>query len=295
MAAFHATTSAMLPVRRSLAPGGEGQQQHRAGAAPPVGATGGATRTGANNHHRHCSLGGHRGRAMAVGPLRALSPQQEEMYLTLGVAPGASPEAVKRAYKRMAKLYHPDVCPDADAAARFNACKRAYEAIVAERTGNLSSVQTDEWRGKWLEQLKTMRKVESGQSTVNVRRRRVVKPSGAAAAAAAGGSDDAAAATAAAGAEAGEEEEEEEEEESDGSGGPRVMMDNEEMTWQRQQEMQWTVASQLSNLRDRTRRRRRVEPPQKGKFKEPFEDINSSFTGGTSATAHDDEWNHTVQ
>ena len=61
--------------------------------------------------------------------------------MKLGVAPGASPEAVKRAYKRMAKLYHPDVCPgDADAALRFNECKRAYETIVSERVG-------DEWIG----------------------------------------------------------------------------------------------------------------------------------------------------
>jgi DnaJ-class molecular chaperone len=53
----------------------------------------------------------------------ALTPQQEEPYLKLGVAPGASPEAVKRAYKRMAKQFHPDVCSEPDAATRFNDIK----------------------------------------------------------------------------------------------------------------------------------------------------------------------------
>jgi len=46
----------------------------------------------------------------------------------------------------------------------------------------------------------------------------------------------------------------------------------------------------MNNLGDRSRRRRRVEPPQKGRFTEPFVD-----GAGYSKTAHDDEWNHTVQ
>jgi hypothetical protein len=62
----------------------------------------------------------------------------------------------------------------------------------------------------------------------------------------------------------------------------------EESAWQREQETRWAVRAQLGGLRDRERRRRRVVPPQKGKFVEPFAD-------GGSRTAHDDEWNHSVQ
>ena len=32
-------------------------------------------------------------------------------YETLGIPQEASPERVKRAYRRLAKIYHPDLCP----------------------------------------------------------------------------------------------------------------------------------------------------------------------------------------
>ena len=227
----------------------------------------------------------------------ALTPQQEEPYLKLGVAPGASPEAVKRAYKRMAKLYHPDVCDEPDAAVLFNDIRAAYETIAAQR-GNLSNVGSEEWRGKWQEQLRQMRKVEVGQATINVRRRRVVRrvnPSAAAAASTSSPVDEdeedhaeedtmngesSTASSSAAGADA------------EGTERPNAdeTMSEEELAWQRDQEMRWTVRSQLSGLKDRTRRRRQVVPPQKNKFVEPFDGVSTM-----NPTAHDDEWNHTVQ
>ena len=215
---------------------------------------------------------------------RALTPKQEELYLTLGVAPGASAEAVKRAYKRMAKLYHPDVCDEPDAAARFNEIKAAFETISAER-GNHSNVGSEEWRGKWQEQLRQMRAVERGAATVNVRRRSVGKVGASAPASvepeAEVSSPDAKTAvdTDKASVPSGVGAKEADTSESG--------MTEEERVWQRDQEMRWTVRSQLSNLRDRTRRRRQVTPLQKNKFIEPFVDF--------SPTAHDDEWNHTVQ
>ena len=230
------------------------------------------------------SLGAPRPRASRLDPrraprsarLRALTPEEEARYFTLGVSPGASAEAVKRAYKRLAKQYHPDVCDAPDADARFAEIKSAYETLAAER-GVLGNVGTEEWRAKWSAQLAQMRDVERGRATVNVRRRRVARR----------GDDPTA-------------------DDADAPRGPiRVSAraeavseleaalradddaDPEELARRREQETRWAVQSQLANLRDRTRRRRRVAPPQKGKFVEPFADV--------SPTSHDDEWNHSVQ
>lgn len=51
-------------------------------------------------------------------------------YEVLGVPHGASDEEVKRAYRRLAKKYHPDINPgDAEAAAKMQEINAAYEQI----------------------------------------------------------------------------------------------------------------------------------------------------------------------
>ena len=52
-------------------------------------------------------------------------------YRTLGLAPGASQAEIKRAYRQLAKLYHPDSAGER-ALARFLAIQAAYEALVDE-------------------------------------------------------------------------------------------------------------------------------------------------------------------
>ena len=42
-----------------------------------------------------------------------------DYYETLGVARGASQDDIKRAYRRLARKYHPDVSKEADAEAQF--------------------------------------------------------------------------------------------------------------------------------------------------------------------------------
>ncbi|HYM84763.1 MAG TPA: DnaJ domain-containing protein [Candidatus Dormibacteraeota bacterium] len=49
-------------------------------------------------------------------------------YRILGLSPGASSDDVKRAYRRLAKRYHPDTAGP-DAVPRFIAIQRAYEAL----------------------------------------------------------------------------------------------------------------------------------------------------------------------
>ncbi len=54
----------------------------------------------------------------------------EDPYKVLGISPGASEEEVTKAYRRLAKKYHPDLNPgDADAAKKMSAINDAYEQI----------------------------------------------------------------------------------------------------------------------------------------------------------------------
>ena len=52
-----------------------------------------------------------------------------DYYETLGVARGASQDDVKRAYRRLARKFHPDVSKEADAEARFKEVGEAYEVL----------------------------------------------------------------------------------------------------------------------------------------------------------------------
>ena len=55
--------------------------------------------------------------------------QFKDYYETLGVTRGASQDDVKRAYRRLARRYHPDVSKEADAESRFKEIGEAYEVL----------------------------------------------------------------------------------------------------------------------------------------------------------------------
>lgn len=51
------------------------------------------------------------------------------LYNILGVAPNASTEEIKKAYRALAMRHHPDRSTHANAETRFNAIKSAYEVL----------------------------------------------------------------------------------------------------------------------------------------------------------------------
>jgi curved DNA-binding protein len=53
----------------------------------------------------------------------------KDYYTTLGVGRNASADDIKRAYRRLARKYHPDVSKEADAEARFKEVGEAYEVL----------------------------------------------------------------------------------------------------------------------------------------------------------------------
>ena len=59
-----------------------------------------------------------------------MAENKRDYYEVLGVSKGASDDEIKKAYRKMAKQYHPDLNPgDATAEAKFKEANEAYEVL----------------------------------------------------------------------------------------------------------------------------------------------------------------------
>ena len=54
---------------------------------------------------------------------------KRDYYEVLGVEKGAADEQIKRAYRKLAAKYHPDVNHEPDAEAKFKEINEAYEVL----------------------------------------------------------------------------------------------------------------------------------------------------------------------
>lgn len=63
------------------------------------------------------------------GPLKSIVVKYKDYYATLEVPRDADAEAIKKAYRRLARKYHPDVSKEPQAEARFKEIGEAYETL----------------------------------------------------------------------------------------------------------------------------------------------------------------------
>ena len=55
--------------------------------------------------------------------------EYKDYYQTLGVAKDASADAIKKAFRKLARKYHPDISKEPDAAARMAEVNEAYAVL----------------------------------------------------------------------------------------------------------------------------------------------------------------------
>lgn len=70
----------------------------------------------------------------------------KDYYGILGIARGADADAIKRAYRKLARKYHPDVSKESTAEARFKEVADAYRST--QRTRKAGGLRPT---GLWLE------------------------------------------------------------------------------------------------------------------------------------------------
>lgn len=92
-------------------------------------------------------------------------------YAVLGVRPDCSDEEAARAYKRLAKRYHPDLHPDnAAAAARMGQINRAYDEIKRRRRAGASAGYVRRGTGSYASAYQPPHQTAGGDAAYGYRR-----------------------------------------------------------------------------------------------------------------------------
>ena len=73
--------------------------------------------------------------------------QYKDYYKILGVAKDATQDDIKRAYRKLARKYHPDVSQEADAEARFKEVNEAHEVLKDPAKRAAYDQLGSQWRG----------------------------------------------------------------------------------------------------------------------------------------------------
>ncbi len=90
-------------------------------------------------------------------------------FRVLGVRAGAGAAEVKRAWRRQARRFHPDVCGDVDAAEKFVEARQAYETLTAPDFRE----KYEEWRRERAELEREIQRRIEAESRNQVRTRHV--------------------------------------------------------------------------------------------------------------------------
>src|ERR671916_983518 len=65
--------------------------------------------------------------------MRTRNPVAKDYYGILGLNRDATDDDIKRAYRRLARQYHPDVNPDPEAHEKFKDINAAYEVLSDDK------------------------------------------------------------------------------------------------------------------------------------------------------------------
>ncbi|KAL4559866.1 hypothetical protein LXL04_032012 [Taraxacum kok-saghyz] len=92
-----------------------------------------------NSHKKNITSAGKRYRFNCV-----LSSLASDPYKILRIHPGASEFEVKKAFRQLAKKYHPDVCKGSDSGIQFQEINEAYDIVMSNLRGETSVEETND-------------------------------------------------------------------------------------------------------------------------------------------------------